>query len=152
MRRGSSRDDTQEGSPLPPFRQGGRMVQRFTVCTTFVFGGNIVPEQQRPPWPVRAPLTERWGIPWFSSVRRGSSRVDTREGSPLPPFSQGGLMVQRFTVCSAFTFGGNINLGKVAKAPLPKGGSARRAVGDSVALHRGSSWDDTREESPLPPL
>ena len=60
-------------------------------------------------------------------------------------------MVQRFTVCSAFTFGGNINLGKVAKAPLPKGGSARRAVGDSVALHRGSSWDDTREESPLPP-
>ena len=63
---------------------------------------------------------------------------------------KGGLY-RRFTVSTAFMFSGNINLGKTTKAPLPKGGSARRAVGDSVALRRGSSRDDTREESPLPP-
>ena len=55
-----------------------------------------------------------------------------REESPLPPFRQGGLMVQRFTVCTTFMFGGKIIPEQQQRPPLPSEGSARRAVGDSV--------------------
>ena len=54
-----------------------------------------------------------------------------REESPLPPFRQGGLMVR-----------GKDKLWEgTIKAPLPKGGSARRAVGDSVALLCAPQFD-----------